>query len=394
MNTPPHTPKNWLDQRLPFVRSLYRHMTQFPMPPVSFWWGFGACLIAALLFIGVSGLFLAINYTPDTQQAFNSIETIQRRIPSGWLIRSLHTGGVTMLFGALYLHIGRGLWYGSYKAPRELVWLTGLLLMMLFMCTAFAGYILPWGQMSYWGATVITHAIEAIPGIGKPLVTLLLGEDTLGTIALHRFFVLHFTLGFVAFALVALHVICLHGTGSSNPTLDSAHPITKTRPFHPYYSSKDGILISIFLLIYAILIFFLPDWLEKTSNLIPANPLKTPADITPEWYLAPFYAILKAVPSRLGGLVLAVLSILVLFALPWLDRSPRHNATYRPIIACGLTFAFTAFITLGAAGLHSSTPFWIWLSRISLIVWLGVFLGILPFVSYKESHIYQKKDCP
>ncbi|WP_018980592.1 cytochrome b [Saccharibacter floricola] len=377
----------WLTRRLPFLAPLHRHMTQFPMPPVNGWWGLGACLIVALCLMGLSGLFLALNYTPDSQQAFSAIEEIQRRVPSGWLIRSIHTTGATMLFAALYLHVGRGLWYGSYKAPRELVWLSGLVLLLLFMITAFAGYVLPWGQMSYWGATVITHAVEAIPAIGKPLINVLLGGEGLGTIALHRFFVLHFALGFIVLAIVGLHVVFLHGVGSSNPTADSPQPVTQTRPFSPYYISKDGVLVCVFLLIYAGLLFFLPDWIEKTSNIIPANPLKTPSDITPEWYLAPFYAMLRAVPSRLGGLIVAAFSVLVLFALPWLDRSPRHNATYRPTIRLGMTLVFIAFITLGAAGVHSPTTLWLWLSRVGLIVWFGVFLILLPLTAQRERRL-------
>ncbi|MXV44955.1 cytochrome b [Saccharibacter sp. 17.LH.SD] len=383
--TPPPSPfSHWLNKRLPFLRPLHQHFSRFPMPPVNGWWTLGACLIAIVLLMGASGLFLALNYTPDIQQAFSSIETIERRVPSGWLIRSLHMGGATVFFAALYLHIGRGLWYGSYKAPRELVWLSGLLLMVLFMTTAFAGYVLPWGQMSYWGATVITHAIEAIPALGKPLVTFLLGGNDLGTVALHRLFVLHFTLGFIVLAIIGLHVLCLHGVGSSNPTADSPTPITTTRPFHSDYSIKDGLAVCGVLIIYAILIFFLPDWLEKTSNLIPADPLKTPSDITPEWYLAPFYAMLRAVPSRLGGLIIAATSIIILFALPWLDQSPRHNATYRPTIRVGMTLAFMAFLTLGIAGLHTPSTIWLWLSRLSLIVWFSVFLLILPLTARHE----------
>lgn len=380
----PPEPPHWLHQRLPFLRWLHHHMATFPMPPVNGWWGLGACLITALCLMGLSGLFLAITYTPDIHQAFNAIEEIERRIPCGWLIRSIHTTGATMLFAALYLHIGRGLWYGSYKAPREFVWLSGLVLMALFMTTAFAGYVLPWGQMSYWGATVVTHAVSAVPVIGKPLLALLLGEDSLGTIALHRFFVLHFALGFIALAIVGLHVLFLHGTGSSNPTADSPQPITHTRPFFPYYSSKDGVIVCGFLLLYALIMFFLPDWVEKTSNIIPANPLKTPSDITPEWYLAPFYAMLRAVPSRLGGLIIAGSSLLVLVALPWLDRSPRHNATYRPMLRIGMVAVFVAFITLGAAGVHSPTALWLWLSRTAMCVWFGTFLIVLPLTARHE----------
>ncbi len=392
MNHTPTPPSHWLDRRLPFLRPFCRHMARFPMPPVNLLWTIGACLIAAFGLMIVSGIFLALHYQPDMTQAFESIEAIERRVPSGWLIRSIHAGGVSMLFAALYLHIGRGLWYGSYKAPRELVWLSGLIVMLLFMVTAFAGYVLPWGQMSYWGATVITHAVDAVPAIGHPLLVYLLGEETLGNIALHRFFILHFTLGFIIAALIGLHIICLHGTGSSNPTLDSPQPDKTTRPFAPFYVVKDSLAVCIFLALLAGLIFFLPGLLSKIDNITPANPLKTPADITPEWYLAPWFAMLRAIPSRLGGLIIAGSSLLVLFALPWLDISPRHNATYRPFIRIGMGLFFLAFLTLIVAGLQPATPLWAWISRGALLVWFLVFLVLLPFTAWQERKAAQSSQ--
>ncbi|MBE1724104.1 MULTISPECIES: cytochrome b [Acetobacteraceae] len=384
MNDNTHPTRSWLDSRLPFLRPFCQHMTRFPMPPVNLLWTLGACLMVAFGLMVVSGLFLSLHYQPDLAQAFDSVEAMERRVPSGWLIRSIHTGGVSLLFAALYLHVGRGLWYGSYKAPRELVWLSGLFLMLLFMTTAFAGYVLPWGQMSYWGATVITHAVEAIPGIGHGLLVYLLGEDTLGGVALHRFFILHFTLGFIIAAVVGLHILCLHGTGSSNPTLDSPHPDRTTRPFAPFYVVKDCLAVCVFLALFAGLIFFLPGLLGKLDNIIPANPLKTPTDITPEWYLAPWFAMLRAVPSRLGGLIAAATSLLVLFILPWLDQSPRHNATYRPLARMGLGLFFIAFIILILAGMNRATPLWVWLSRGAMLVWFLTFLGLLPLAAYRE----------
>lgn len=394
MNNNPTPPSHWLDTRLPFLRPLCRHMARFPMPPVNWLWTIGACLMVAFALMVVSGIFLAFQYQPNIAQAFDSIEAIERRVPSGWLVRSIHTGGVSLLFGALYLHIGRGLWYGSYKAPRELVWLSGLIVMLLFMATAFAGYVLPWGQMSYWGATVITHAVEAIPGIGHPLLVYLLGEDTLGDVALHRFFILHFILGFIIAALIGLHILCLHGTGSSNPTLDSPQPDKTTRPFAPYYVVKDSLAVCIFLALLAGLIFFLPGLLGKIDNITPANPLKTPADITPEWYLAPWFAMLRAIPSRLGGLIVAAISLLSLFALPWLDRSPRHNATYRPYIRIGMSLFFLAFFVLIMAGLQPATSLWAWISRGAILIWFLVFFVLLPFTAWQERNAAQtlRKD--
>ncbi|WP_236646622.1 cytochrome b [Aristophania vespae] len=394
MSPPPHKPdlEHQSGQRLSFLYSFYKHFSHYPMPPVNWFWCLGACLLAALGLMMLSGLFLAINYVPDTHQAFQAIVTIERHVPSGWLIRAIHMAGATMIFAALYLHIGRGLWYGSYKAPREFVWLTGLLLMALFMVTAFAGYVLPWGQMSYWGATVITHAIESIPFIGKPLLNFLLGGPELGDIALRRFFILHFTLGFVAVAIIALHILCLHAVGPTNPTLDSPQPKRVTRPFHPFYTIKDNIAVCVFLIIYTILIFYLPHLIEKQANLLPANSLKTPDTISPEWYLAPFFAMLRAVPSQLGGLAIAFASLLMLFALPWLDRSPKHNATYRPLVRLGWILFFTAFLTLIVAGLEPPSTWWIWLSRVALLIWFSVFLVILPYASFRERHSKGEKS--
>ncbi|MDF7673777.1 cytochrome b N-terminal domain-containing protein [Acetobacteraceae bacterium ESL0709] len=378
-------------QRLSAFRKIHEHFVNFPMPAVNWLWCLGACLITALGLMGLSGLFLAINYQPDIQHAFSSVMTLERRVPAGWLIRSLHMGGATMLFAALYLHIGRGLWYGSYKAPREFVWLSGLLLMALFMVTAFAGYILPWGQMSFWGATVATHAIGSIPLIGKSLLSLLLGGPELGDVALRRFFVLHFALGFIAVALVALHILCLHGVGSTNPTAESRKPDLTTRPFHPFYTIKDAIAVCVFLMVYTGLIFFLPQLIEKQANLLPANPFKTPPAISPEWYLAPFFAMLRAVPSQLGGLIIALSSIIVLFALPWLDRSPRHNARFRPLVSSGWILFFASFLTLTIAGLEPPSAFWILLSRVALVAWFSIFLILLPYASWRDCQQEVKK---
>lgn len=371
-------------KRLPFLQNFLAHMREFPMPPVNGFWALGACLLVTICLMVASGIFLAIHYTPEISKAFASIEAIERRVPSGWFLRDLHLGGATMLFAALYLHIGRGLWYGSYKAPRELVWLSGMLLLILFMATAFAGYVLPWGQMSYWGANVIAHALDVIPLIGPMLKNWVFGGDMPGNASLHRLFVLHFVLGFAILAIIAGHILCLHAVGSSNPTLDSPDPVTQTKPFAPYYSIKDSFFVCLFLLVYAVLIFFLPGWLEKTVNLIPADPLKTPDNITPEWYLAPFFAILRVVPSQLGGVFLCLCSLVCLVILPWLDRSTRHNATYRPFLREGWVLFFCSFITLTAAGLHDPSALWLWLGRTALLVYFGVLLGLVPFMSWLE----------
>ncbi|WP_408874001.1 cytochrome bc complex cytochrome b subunit [Gluconobacter roseus] len=383
--TPGTEPSSWLDRRFPVTGFLRREYVTFPMPRnLNALWSFGAFLIVTMAFMIASGLFLAINYTPDITQAFANVEAIDRQIPSGWFIRSLHMGGVTMLFACLYIHLGRGLWYGSYKAPRELLWLTGLGLMLMVMVTAFAGYVLPWGQMSYWGATVVLNAVHAIPLIGHPLSELLLGGETLGNIALHRLFVLHFTMAFAILGVITLHVAALHVVKSNNPTgIDPTSP-AQTLPFHPYYTSRDGFALCLFLMVYAGLVFFLPGLLTLADNYIQANPLITPRDIRPEWYFAPFYAILRAVPSRLGGLILATGSLAVLFALPWLDRSPIRPATRRPLVRLSLPLAFASFILLGVAGMHPPTEAWLTISRMAMVWWFIHFLLVMPLASERE----------
>ncbi|GBR67081.1 cytochrome b [Gluconobacter kanchanaburiensis NBRC 103587] len=347
-------------------------------------WSFGAFLIVTIGFLIASGLFLAINYTPDIAQAFASVEAIDRQVPSGWFLRSLHMGGVTMLFACLYIHLGRGLWYGSYKAPRELLWLTGLGLMLMVMITAFAGYVLPWGQMSYWGATVIVNAMRAVPLFGRPVSELLLGGEGLGNIALHRLFVLHFAMAFAILGAIGVHVATLHVVKSNNPSgIDPATP-RQTLPFHPYYTSRDAFALCLFLMVYAGLVFFLPDLLTLADNYVQANPLVTPRDIRPEWYFAPFYAILRAVPSRLSGLFLACGSLAVLFVLPALDRSPVRPATLRPLVRLSLPLAFLSFILLGIAGMHPPTETWLIVSRFAMAWWFIHFLVVMPLASERE----------
>ncbi|WP_241664057.1 cytochrome b [Oecophyllibacter saccharovorans] len=375
----------WLERRLPFLGRFLRHLVDYPMPPVNWLWTVGACLIVGLALLVASGLFLALFYTPLPRLAFNAINTVERHVPAGWFLRSLHVGGADMTFAALYIHAGRGLWYGSYRAPRELVWWSGLCLLLLFMTTAFIGYVLPWGQMSYWGATVITNAVGDLPLIGPMLLSYLLGADGLGPVALHRFFILHIFLGFMALLLVGVHLVCLHGVGSSNPTLSTRRPDRTMRPFVPYYAARDGLAVCVFLILYAVLVFFLPGWLENPVNLLPADPLHTPPNITPEWYLAPWFAMLRAIPSRLGGLLVAAGSLTVLFLLPWLGgrTGPTgRRAGHAPI---GWTLFFAAFLTLAAAGMHPPSPCWVWLSRLAILIWFTVPCVLLPLAARQEN---------
>ncbi|MGA2952905.1 MAG: cytochrome b/b6, partial [Caulobacteraceae bacterium] len=314
--------ERWLDTRLPIIRFGVDFM-DFPTPRnLNYWWTFGAILAFCLVSQIATGIVLAMHYDPSGAGAFNSVEQhIMRDVNYGWLIRGLHANGASMFFLAVYLHILRGVYYGSYKRPREVLWLLGCLIYVLMMATAFMGYVLPWGQMSFWGAKVITNLLGAIPVVGPTITTLLWGGFAVDSPTLNRFFSLHYLLPFVIAAVVALHVWALHVPGNSNPTGVEVKGKTDTLPFHPYYTVKDGFAVSLFLVLFAWVVFFDPDAFWKVDNAVAANPLVTPAHIVPEWYLLPFYAILRAIPDKLGGVLALGGAIAVVFAMPWLDRS-------------------------------------------------------------------------
>ena len=376
----------WLDRRLPVISLLRREYVVYPTPRnLNYLWNFGALATVALAMLILTGIFLAIAYTPTAAGAFASVEAIDRQVGSGWVIRSTHMAGASMVFAALYVHTFRSLYYGSYKEPREVLWLTGMLLLVMMMVTAFAGYVLPWGQMSYWGASVVSGAISSLPGIGHPLAVWLQGGDTIGDVTLHRYYALHFVLGFLILGAVVLHVVALHVTGSSNPLGIEVKGPQDTLPFHPYYTSKDAIGVVLFLIAFAVLVFYLPGWLTQPDNYIEANPYSTPADITPEWYFAPFYAVLRAVPSQLGGLLLSAGSVLVLFAVPWLDTSPVHSARFRPLYRIAMMLLVVAFLLLLACGLHRPAGIWLALSRIATLYWFLHFLVLLPLLGGIET---------
>nr|WP_321983453.1 cytochrome b N-terminal domain-containing protein [uncultured Lichenicoccus sp.] len=376
----------WLDRRLPVVSGFRREYVVYPTPRnLNYLWNFGALATVALATLILTGIFLAINYTPTAAGAFASVEAIDRQVSSGWVIRSMHMAGVSMFFIALYVHTFRSLYYGSYKAPREVLWLTGVLLLVLVMITAFAGYVLPWGQMSYWGANVVSNAVASIPGIGHPLAIWLQGGETIGDAALHRYYALHFVLGFLILGAVVLHVAALHVTGSGNPLGIEVKGPQDTLPFHPYYTSKDAIGVVLFLIAFAILVFYLPDWLTQPDNYVEANPYSTPSDITSEWYFAPFYAVLRAVPSKFGGLLLSAGSVLVLFAVPWLDTSPVHSARFRPLFRPAMVLLVLAFLVLLACGMHRPAGIWLALARIATLYWFLHFLVLLPLLGSIET---------
>src|SRR5690348_16600345 len=301
----------WIDHRLPIFSYLEKEYHTFPTPRnFNYFWNFGAIATVMLVLMIATGIVLAMNYQPNADLAFASVERIMRDVPSGWMMRYMHMTGASFFFAAVYIHIFRGLYYGSYKAPRELLWMLGVVILLLMMATAFMGYVLPWGQMSFWGATVITNLFSAIPLIGQSIVTWLWGGFSVDDPTLNRFFSLHYLLPFVIFAVVALHLWALHQFGSNNPV---GIDITKKDkiPFHPYYTIKDTLGLVVFLLVFALLVFFFPNSLGHPDNYIPANPMVTPPHIVPEWYFLPFYAMLRSItfnilwiiPAKLGGVI-------------------------------------------------------------------------------------------
>ena len=375
----------WVDKRLPIISGCKAQYLHFPMPKtLNGLWSFGAILTLVLLLMLATGTFLAMHYTPTAAEAFLSVEAIDRQLPGGWLLRAMHMVGANLFLAALYIHLFRGLYYGSYKAPRELLWLTGLLLLLMVMATAFAGYILPWGQMSYWGADVISKAIGAVPVIGNSLEHVLVGSDHLGDIFVHRFFVLHFILAFFIVAVVGLHITAVHVVGPNTPQGIPPQTPKDTVPFHPYFTAKDLFGVVAFALIFALLLFFWPNLLSEPENYFPADPLHTPANIEPEWYFLPFYGMLQSIPSKFGGLLAAAGSVLVLFALPWLDCSPIRSARFRPLCRAGLSGLVGTFVLLGLVGQHHAQGGWMLVGRAALLYYYSYFLVLLPLATRFE----------
>jgi ubiquinol-cytochrome c reductase cytochrome b subunit len=325
-----------------------------------------------------------MNYTPNTAMAFDSVERIMRDVNYGWLLRYIHMNGASMFFIVVYIHIFRGFYYGSYKAPRELLWMLGVVILLLMMATAFMGYVLPWGQMSYWGATVITNLFSAIPIVGNSIVTWLWGGFSIDNPTLNRFFSLHYLMPFVLIGVVFLHVAALHITGSNNPLGIDVKSPQDTLPFHPYYTAKDSVGMCVYLTIFACLVFFTPNLLGHPDNYIPANPLSTPAEIVPEWYFLPFYAILRSVPDKLGGVTLMFGSIALLFVLPWLDTSPVRSARFRPLYRPFIFVLVVALIALGEVGAHPPSGWWPVIGRVATMYYFLHFLVILPIIGKLE----------
>jgi ubiquinol-cytochrome c reductase cytochrome b/c1 subunit len=376
----------WMHERLPIYAFVKETALDFPTPKnLNYWYTFGGILAVMLMVQIITGIVLVMHYTPQVDLAFNSVEHIMRDVNYGWLLRYLHANGASMFFVAVYIHIFRGMYYGSYKAPREVLWMIGVLIFLLMMATAFMGYVLPWGQMSFWGAKVITNLFSAIPLVGPSITTWLWGGFAVDNPTLNRFFSLHYLLPFVLAGIVGLHIWALHVPGNNNPTGVSVKSGQDTVPFHPYYTMKDGFAIVVFLFVYALFVFFMPNYMGHAINYQAANPLQTPAHIVPEWYFLPFYAILRAIPSKLGGVIAMFGSIAILFILPWLDTSRVRSGTYRPLFRS--FFWIFALVCVGLGFLGSKPPegaFVVW-SRILTAYYFIHFLVILPLLGLLES---------
>jgi ubiquinol-cytochrome c reductase cytochrome b subunit len=375
----------WVDSRLPIFTFLYREYSVYPTPRnFNYLWSFGGLALFMLVAMIASGVFLAMQYVPNTDLAFDSVERIMRDVNYGWLLRYIHANGASMFFIVVYIHMFRGMYYGSYKRPRELLWMFGVTIFLLMMATAFMGYTLPWGQMSFWGATVITNLFSALPIVGKGIVTWLWGGFAVGNPTLNRFYALHYLLPFVIVGVVFLHVWALHITGSNNPLGIEPQSEKDTLPFHPYYTVKDAFGLVVFLIVYAAFVFYGPNYMGHPDNYIPADPMVTPAHIVPEWYFLPFYAILRSVPDKLGGVIMMGGAVMILFALPWLDTSPVRSARFRPLYRQIFWLLVLDAILLGYVGANPPQGIWIVLGRLGTAYYFLHFLVILPIIGKIE----------
>ncbi len=386
---------NWVDARFPASKMWREHLSEYYAPKnFNFWYFFGSLALLVLVIQIVTGIFLTMNYKPDAALAFASVEYIMRDVQWGWLIRYMHSTGASAFFIVVYLHMFRGLIYGSYKQPRELVWLFGMLIYLVLMAEAFMGYLLPWGQMSYWGAQVIISLFGAIPFIGEQLALWIRGDFVIADATLNRFFAFHvIALPIVLLGLVVAHIIALHEVGSNNPDGVEIKKLKNKEgkpldgiPFHPYYTVKDIVGVIVFLIIFSLVLFYMPEmggWFLEHANFIPADPLKTPEHIAPVWYFTPFYAILRAVPSinasAFPGVVAMGLSIVFLFLLPWLDRSPVKSIRYRgPYFKIALTLFIISFLILGFLGTQPATELYTLIAQISSVIYFAFFI-FMPF---------------
>ncbi len=381
----------WFDNRLPVLYWANHHLMEYPAPRnLNYAWNFGSLAGLALVLQIVTGIVLAMHYVASASLAFGSVEAIMRDVNYGWLIRYVHANGASMFFLAVYIHMFRGLYYGSYKAPRELIWIIGVLIYLLMTATAFFGYVLPWGQMSFWGATVITNMFSAVPVVGQAIATWLWGDFAVGDATLNRFFSLHYLLPFIIAGVVGLHIWALHVPGNNNPLGIDVKSPQDTLPFHHYYTVKDAFYLVCFVILFAGFVFYEPDFFGNPDNYQPANPLVTPPEIVPEWYLLPFYAMLRSVPDKLLGVLVMGGAILTLVFIPWLDTSRVRSCRFRPLMK-QFFWAFTVVcVILGYCGAQSveATAFGIplvWVARIATLYYFAYFWLIMPIVGLIET---------
>ena len=375
----------WIDHRLPVFSFLHHELHEYPTPKnLSYWWNFGSLAGIVLVLMILTGIFLAMHYTPHTAFAFESVERIMRDVNYGWLMRYMHMNGASFFFIVVYIHIFRGLYYGSYKAPHELLWMLGVVILLLMMATAFMGYVLPWGQMSFWGATVITNLFSAFPVIGDHIVTWLWGGFSVDNPTLNRFFSLHYLLPFAIVGVVVLHLVALHRFGSGNPLGIDVKGPQDSIPFHPYYTAKDSFGLGIFLILFAGVVFFAPNVFGEPDNYIPANPLVTPPHIVPEWYFLPYYAILRAIPNKLLGVLAMFGSILVLFIVPWLDTARVRSAKFRPTFRKFFWLLVIDCFVLGYVGANPPEGWFVITGQIATFYYFFHFLILLPVLGLIE----------
>ena len=392
----------WIDYRLPIFTLINHELHEYPTPKnLNYWWNFGSLAGIVLVIMLVTGIVLAMHYTAHVDLAFGSVERIMRDVNYGWLIRYIHMNGASMFFIIVYIHMLRGLYFGSYQAPRELLWMIGVFILLAMMATAFMGYVLPWGQMSFWGATVITNLFSAIPLVGDSIVTLLWGGFSVDNPLLNRFFSLHYLLPFVIVGLVVLHIVALHQHGSNNPIGIDMKTDQDSLPFHPYYTIKDMLGLGAFLTFFAFFVFFAPNYFGEADNYIMADALQTPAHIVPEWYFLPYYAILRAftadwfvynilslggflMTAKLMGVLAMFASILLLLFLPWLDGSKVKSSRFRPVHSMFVWIFVLDCIVLGICGAKPAEGMWLIIGQTATVYYFAHLLFIIPIVSRLE----------
>ena len=376
---------NWIDARLPIFTLMHHEYIEFQMPRnVNYLWAFGAIGMLLLMVMIGTGIMLAMQYTANTALAFTSVEHIMRDVNFGWLLRYMHANAGAFFFLAIYIHIFRGLYYGSYQKPRELIWILGVLIYFLMMATGFLGYVLPWGQMSFWAATVITNLFSAFPVVGDPIVTWLWGGFSVDNPTLNRFFALHYLMPFVLLGVVLLHVSALHITGSNNPLGIEIKGPQDSVPFHPFVTIKDLFAFSVYLILFSWFLFFMPNYMGHPDNYIPANPLVTPSHIVPEWYFLPWYAILRAIPDKLGGTLAMFAAVMILFVLPWLDTSKVKSMVFKPLSRIFFWVFVADSIILGFCGANNPEGLWVVAARLGTIYYFAYFLVIMPLLGKFE----------